>query len=532
MKHDRFLCKKTFPNFVDSWNYISNKVENLKGDADIISQYGCGHIHVDNSDPEHPVIRCVNLPKGGSGAVDVDTDIAANPDSNSIQKVTQSYGDYIQLLNFASDQRKTPSETSGTDDFLFREKKYISQEIGYQVNLEYMGKQYVINPVTDNASLEPNGTYQGQVKWQLYNFDDLTYDIPFGCLGSGDSFVIRHNDVVDYVPALDLKVLPDAEVGCTFSIEGCGTSPKELRLYNWLGSGYVYGDYTTPYTFFDLCEYDNYDVLVRNRGCADGYTLNYMNLRNLSRFADNDINGTTTKSIDTTTQAGKVDFTLHDFAAPTVHDCGIRLKYDGCAYHITSGNKSAENKQILVRNGTNVAKELEYWDFTIVAPKIGCGDVDEGLWEEIESSHCDCGSKWDEYYTWRGEIDEMLGRGSGAGCFWKTYGDTSTCTAHEAWVGSMGVASIEVQNGATFGSSYISSGAGELYIDSSITIGSSTRLTSGCANIGCNCISDGYVGFAYNIDAGCGVTIGCGHSLTIGCTSLNETQLQQLLRLL
>lgn len=67
LRHGKILSGKVFPNFVESWNYLKNRVESLRGDADIVSQYGQGHIKVDNTDPEHPVIRCVNLPEGGGG---------------------------------------------------------------------------------------------------------------------------------------------------------------------------------------------------------------------------------------------------------------------------------------------------------------------------------------------------------------------------------------------------------------------------------------------------------------------------------
>lgn len=68
LKHDRILTKANFPTFVETFNYTVNRSENLKGDADIRPQDG--FIKVDNTDPEHPVIRLTNidqLGKGGSG---------------------------------------------------------------------------------------------------------------------------------------------------------------------------------------------------------------------------------------------------------------------------------------------------------------------------------------------------------------------------------------------------------------------------------------------------------------------------------
>lgn len=92
LKHDKFLTKSNFPFFVDSWNYVSNRIENIRGDADLTAQYGGGHITVDNSDPEHPVIRLVDLPLGGggggglSGTVSFVGDIQYDVYSHQLQK--------------------------------------------------------------------------------------------------------------------------------------------------------------------------------------------------------------------------------------------------------------------------------------------------------------------------------------------------------------------------------------------------------------------------------------------------------------
>ena len=51
----KILCGKVFPNFADTWNYLVHRSENIKGDKDLDPQ--SGHIKVDNTDPEHPIIR-------------------------------------------------------------------------------------------------------------------------------------------------------------------------------------------------------------------------------------------------------------------------------------------------------------------------------------------------------------------------------------------------------------------------------------------------------------------------------------------
>lgn len=67
LRHDRLLTKKNFPTFVDTFNYIVERIDKLKGDKDLDPQKGL--ISVDNTDPDHPVIRLdsTRLPKGGGG---------------------------------------------------------------------------------------------------------------------------------------------------------------------------------------------------------------------------------------------------------------------------------------------------------------------------------------------------------------------------------------------------------------------------------------------------------------------------------
>ena len=61
----KLLTGKNFPQFVDTWNYTTQRIENLKGDRDANPQNG--HINVDNTDPEHPIIRYVGKEEKGGG---------------------------------------------------------------------------------------------------------------------------------------------------------------------------------------------------------------------------------------------------------------------------------------------------------------------------------------------------------------------------------------------------------------------------------------------------------------------------------
>ena len=55
LQHDKVLTKANFPDFVETFNYSVNRIENIKGDKEI--DFVNGHITVDDTDPEHPVIR-------------------------------------------------------------------------------------------------------------------------------------------------------------------------------------------------------------------------------------------------------------------------------------------------------------------------------------------------------------------------------------------------------------------------------------------------------------------------------------------
>lgn len=68
LKHGKALCRAVFGGFVETWNYAIARADNLRGDADVNPSEGC--IHVDNANPECPVIRLdkSKLPQsGGSG---------------------------------------------------------------------------------------------------------------------------------------------------------------------------------------------------------------------------------------------------------------------------------------------------------------------------------------------------------------------------------------------------------------------------------------------------------------------------------
>ena len=66
LRHGKLLTQGNFPQFVDTFNYAVKRLENLKGDADV--RPNGGWVTVDNTDPEHPVIRLRNTPSVGGAA--------------------------------------------------------------------------------------------------------------------------------------------------------------------------------------------------------------------------------------------------------------------------------------------------------------------------------------------------------------------------------------------------------------------------------------------------------------------------------
>lgn len=116
LKHGMMLTKKNFPTFVDTFNYMLGRIDNIKGDKDINPQSGV--ISVDNTDPDHPVIRCdVNkIPNVNGEKLVGDSDLTnASTYSVHVGKRTEQEGGetYATLYNF--DQTPTESATATLD---------------------------------------------------------------------------------------------------------------------------------------------------------------------------------------------------------------------------------------------------------------------------------------------------------------------------------------------------------------------------------------------------------------------------------
>lgn len=166
LRHDKFLCKAVFPAFVDSWNYVANRVENLKGDSDINPQYGQGHITVDNSDPEHPIIRFI----GGGSSISSDTSstISVDSDGTSGQKsISYNNSDELQLYGMDSGGTSLPKKTiamsaDGYTQLLPNAYEFVLRHNGAGGEITYANLSCCIpnlsslTPISGDANVIPN----------------------------------------------------------------------------------------------------------------------------------------------------------------------------------------------------------------------------------------------------------------------------------------------------------------------------------------------------------------------------------------
>lgn len=90
LEKGKLLTGDNFPAFTETWNYVANRIENMKGDRDANPE--TGHITIDNSDPDHPIVRYVGKdPKDGGGETGVRT-IVGEYDSTAISGDVQAAG--------------------------------------------------------------------------------------------------------------------------------------------------------------------------------------------------------------------------------------------------------------------------------------------------------------------------------------------------------------------------------------------------------------------------------------------------------
>jgi len=108
LRHGKLLTENNFPAFVDTFNYAVRRIENIVGDRDTNPQTGT--IRVDNTDPEHPVIRCDRpILSGNGGAVAFGDSDLSDVGLSSVHVADLSGTPYIQLYKFDEE----PNEQTG-----------------------------------------------------------------------------------------------------------------------------------------------------------------------------------------------------------------------------------------------------------------------------------------------------------------------------------------------------------------------------------------------------------------------------------
>ena len=106
LRHNRLLCGAVFRWFVETWNWITSYVDNLRGDGDLNGQTGC--ITIDRTDPDAPVIRIDpnKLPKAQG-------DITPDGYSTEIAPAGEDSAGKLQIKDWG-DQSTYPSGSDTT----------------------------------------------------------------------------------------------------------------------------------------------------------------------------------------------------------------------------------------------------------------------------------------------------------------------------------------------------------------------------------------------------------------------------------
>lgn len=103
LRHGKLLCGSVFRFFVETWNWLVGYVDNMKGDADVNPQ--SGHITIDRTDPDHPVVRFRADKAAGGGAT---------PDDKSLDATGGSDGKSLEIKAWGNQSR--PASTAFAAD--------------------------------------------------------------------------------------------------------------------------------------------------------------------------------------------------------------------------------------------------------------------------------------------------------------------------------------------------------------------------------------------------------------------------------
>ena len=207
LTHDKLLTKTNFPQFVETYNYTVNRCENIKGDGD---DYGQGLIQVDNTDPEHPIIRVNydNLKSEYMQQTTPDADISdekyqkfyevsglssiqtrwENPGEDNELKSLQLYqfdlSNNTLTLDLSDQYANQQAETSGFD-FIIRKDN--------QVQYMKLSSNADISVDTDVAGNQKSIQWNDDKYLQLYNMDQSGENVASVQLSTDAKNVLPNN---------------------------------------------------------------------------------------------------------------------------------------------------------------------------------------------------------------------------------------------------------------------------------------------------------------------------------------------------
>lgn len=161
LTHGKILTQANFPNFVETWNYIVERCENLKGDMDVNENFG--FIELDDTDPEHPIIRF-------TGDISA-TGNSATADCVSLSATGELSAPVFQILGYDTKDAVSAATSSDWENYEFIARPTDRGEVQY-VKLQYplSGETLSVDMVT---GIQWNTTtYQIQAVGKTLEFTD------------------------------------------------------------------------------------------------------------------------------------------------------------------------------------------------------------------------------------------------------------------------------------------------------------------------------------------------------------------------
>ena len=409
--HGKILSKKVFPDFVETWNYIIHRCQNLRGDGDINPT--TGYIKVDNTNPDFPVIRY-------SPPVEMNSTYRADSDTLSAYSLdlyrniivsddmSADCGSIFGLHDFDSLSNQVKPSPISAYDMVTR---YIKDGIPYVKyvalsSLSATGGNYVSGDADYDSNLSSVKTFElsGSKIVRLFNFDNPDEDFELGFydvakLTSDPSYTILVRD--DNTKKQRYATLKGFDSLVSGDSQYTGGSQNSITLKEGNNNNYLQlYKFDNPDTDL-LLKYNDltgltagYQILVRDNG-----TLRYASLSGWQHDLSGDANfdDATHFSISSAVRNdGQTQFQLYRFENPDLVSSNIIL---------SRKDEQTDNRyRILVRDGNT--KKLTYARLSVGQDEIS-GDSEFGDSYSIQT--IDKGnSKEVQLYNFNGNIGTTI----------------------------------------------------------------------------------------------------------------------------